>query len=267
LLGVRFGFAARAQRRRRVAKLAQRVSAGLVVLECRAPEARHIVSHLFSERNAYRFQHKRAAEDHPNADEGTLMGLHRRHLPASEHLRPRHRREGEHIHLLLQFPPTLMIADAIRDIKANSSGWMSGEIGSFAWQQGYGGFGVSKSNIAAVVQYIQNQEKHHKKMTFEEEFIALLKKHGIEYDPRMFSDDVPRLWSCATLLCNRGSVPRLRRSIPSLSVNPALTRWANFATRLRRWGGLVESIPPLRKRRTRVTVSVKSSCLNNYLIF
>jgi REP element-mobilizing transposase RayT len=67
----------------------------------------------------------------------------------------------DRIHLLLQFPPTLVIADAIRDIKSNSSGWMSSEIGRFAWQQGYGGFGVSKSNIAAVVRYIQNQEQHH----------------------------------------------------------------------------------------------------------
>jgi len=90
----------------------------------------------------------------------------------------------DHIHLLLQFPATIVIADAIRDIKANSSGWMSREIGRFAWQQGYSGFGVSKSNIAAVVRYIQNQERHHKRMTFEEEFIALLKKHGIEYDSR-----------------------------------------------------------------------------------
>jgi REP element-mobilizing transposase RayT len=90
----------------------------------------------------------------------------------------------DHIHMLLQFPATVMIADAIRDIKANSSGWMSREIGIFDWQQGYGGFGVSRSNIAAVVRYIQNQEQHHKKVTFEEEFIAMLKKAGIEYDPR-----------------------------------------------------------------------------------
>ena len=61
---------------------------------------------------------------------------------------------------------------------------MSGEIGKFAWQQGYGWFGVSKSNIAAVVRYTQNQERHHRRMTFEEEFVALLKKQGIEYDPR-----------------------------------------------------------------------------------
>ena len=90
----------------------------------------------------------------------------------------------DHIHLLLQFPATIAISEAIKTIKANSSGWMSDEIGKFAWQQGYGAFSVSKSNIAAVVRYIQNQEKHHKKMGFEEEFKALLEKHGIEFDPK-----------------------------------------------------------------------------------
>ncbi len=90
----------------------------------------------------------------------------------------------DHIHMLLQFPATLIIAEAIKTIKSNSSGWMSDEIGRFAWQKGYGGFGVSKSNIAAVMRYIQNQERHHRRMSFEEEFIALLKRHGIEYDPR-----------------------------------------------------------------------------------
>ena len=90
----------------------------------------------------------------------------------------------DHIHLLLQFPATIAVSEAIKKIKANSSGWMSDEIGAFAWQAGYGGFGVSKSNIAAVVRYIQNQEQHHRKMTFEQEFVALLEKHGIEYDSR-----------------------------------------------------------------------------------
>ena len=90
----------------------------------------------------------------------------------------------DHIHLLLQFPATVAIADSIKTIKASSSGWMSDEIGKFAWQQGYGSFGVSRSNIAAVVRYIKNQEQHHRKRTFEEEFIALLKKHGMEYDPK-----------------------------------------------------------------------------------
>ena len=90
----------------------------------------------------------------------------------------------DHIHLLLQFPATFAIADAIRTIKTNSSGWMADEIGSFAWQEGYGAFSVSKSNIPTVVRYIQNQERHHRKMSFEDEFIGLLEKHGIEYDPK-----------------------------------------------------------------------------------
>jgi putative transposase len=90
----------------------------------------------------------------------------------------------DHIHLLLQFPATIAISEAIKKIKANSSGWMSNEIGKFAWQAGYGAFSVSKSNILTVTRYIQNQERHHRKMSFEDEFIALLEKHGIEYDPR-----------------------------------------------------------------------------------
>lgn len=90
----------------------------------------------------------------------------------------------DHIHLLLQFPATIAVSEAIKKIKANSSGWMADEIGKFAWQEGYGAFSVSKSNIPAVVRYIQNQERHHRKMSFEDEFIAFLEKHGIEYDPR-----------------------------------------------------------------------------------
>ena len=90
----------------------------------------------------------------------------------------------DHIHLLLQFPATITVSEAIKKIKANSSGWLADEIGKFAWQAGYGGFGVSKSNIPSVVKYIQTQEQHHRKMTFEQEFVALLEKHGIEYDSR-----------------------------------------------------------------------------------
>ncbi len=90
----------------------------------------------------------------------------------------------DHIHLLLQFPATIAVAEAVKTIKSNSSGWMSDEIGEFAWQQGYGAFSVSKSNIAAVVRYIQNQEKHHRRMTFEDEFLTMLDRHGIEYDPK-----------------------------------------------------------------------------------
>ena len=90
----------------------------------------------------------------------------------------------DHAHLLLQIPPTMALADGVREIKTNSSSWMKEFVDDFAWQQGYSGFGVSKSNIPTVVRYIKNQERHHRKMTFEEEFRALLEKHGIEFDPK-----------------------------------------------------------------------------------
>jgi putative transposase len=90
----------------------------------------------------------------------------------------------DHIHLLIQIPPVLCLADAVMTIKSNSSKWAS-ELGKeFAWQQGYGAFGVSASNIPAVVRYIQKQGSYHKKVSFQQEFIAMLKKHGIPYDPR-----------------------------------------------------------------------------------
>jgi REP element-mobilizing transposase RayT len=90
----------------------------------------------------------------------------------------------DHVHLLLQLPPTLTLAQAISLIKANSSRWIGEHGMRFAWQEGYGGFGVSKSNRGVVEKYIANQEKHHKRMTFEREFLGLLKKHEIEFDPK-----------------------------------------------------------------------------------
>ena len=88
------------------------------------------------------------------------------------------------MHFLLQIPPTLAVANAVLAIKSNSSRWASEEGLKFAWQQGYGAFSVSNSNVPAVVRYIQNQEAHHKRMSFDAEFVAFLKKHGIEFDPK-----------------------------------------------------------------------------------
>jgi len=90
----------------------------------------------------------------------------------------------DHVHLLIQLPATLALAKAVQLLKGSSSKW-EGEHGrEFSWQEGYGAFSVSKSNMNAVVKYIANQETHHRKITFEDEFIALLEKHGIEYDPK-----------------------------------------------------------------------------------
>lgn len=72
----------------------------------------------------------------------------------------------DHIHLLLQIPPMLSLAKAVNVIKANSSRWMTDLGKEFGWQQGYGAFSVSASNISKVVRYIQNQGSYHKKINF-----------------------------------------------------------------------------------------------------
>jgi hypothetical protein len=88
---------------------------------------------------------------------------------------------------LLSLPPTVALADVMRTQKANSSKWMHEQWPrreAFAWQAGYGAFSVSQSNLEAVRTYIANQEEHHKRVTFQEEFLAFLKRHGIAYDER-----------------------------------------------------------------------------------
>ncbi|HMD98346.1 MAG TPA: IS200/IS605 family transposase [Terriglobia bacterium] len=93
---------------------------------------------------------------------------------------------ADHVHLLVNLPPTLAIADALRVVKANSSKWVHETKGrsKFAWQAGYGAFSVSQSNAASVIKYIAGQEEHHRGFTFQEELLTLLKKHGIPYDER-----------------------------------------------------------------------------------
>jgi len=90
----------------------------------------------------------------------------------------------DHIHILIQVPPSLAVAKAVLAIKSNSSRWANEKGYKFAWQQGYGAFSVSSSNVPAVIRYIQNQPTHHKKMSFDVEFLALPKKHGIQFDPK-----------------------------------------------------------------------------------
>jgi putative transposase len=89
---------------------------------------------------------------------------------------------SNHVHLLLGLPTTMTVAGAVQKLKANSSRWL-GEHGiSFQWQDGYGAFSVSPSLLGTVQKYIRNQEEHHRKRSFEEEFRALLEKSGVAYD-------------------------------------------------------------------------------------
>jgi REP element-mobilizing transposase RayT len=92
-----------------------------------------------------------------------------------------------HIHFLASLPGDKSIADTMRILKTNSSRWVhekNEKYNNFAWQTGYGAFSVSHSNLDSVYQYIKTQVEHHRTVTFEEEFLAFLKKHHIEYDER-----------------------------------------------------------------------------------
>jgi len=93
----------------------------------------------------------------------------------------------DHVHVLLSLPSTISVSKAIQLIKGGSSKWVHETFagqGSFAWQEGYGAFSVSISHLEDTVAYITGQEEHHRKRTFEEEFVAFLKKHKIDYDPQ-----------------------------------------------------------------------------------
>ena len=93
----------------------------------------------------------------------------------------------DHVHLLVKLPATAAVAATLCAIKANSSGWVHKEWpthAGFAWQTGYAAFSVSQSQVPSVQRYIERQAEHHRTRTFQEEFVQLLNKHGIEYDER-----------------------------------------------------------------------------------
>jgi len=94
----------------------------------------------------------------------------------------------DHVHMLIELPPAVSAADAVRTIKANSSRWVregADMRSKFAWQSGYAAFSVSRSNCDAVAKYIREQEDHHRKVGFKEEFLSFLKKHRVDYDERV----------------------------------------------------------------------------------
>jgi REP element-mobilizing transposase RayT len=97
----------------------------------------------------------------------------------------------DHIHLRLALKPTHAPSELVKKIKANTSRWIHGtypDLASFAWQGGFGAYSVSESATQGVIEYIQNQEQHHRRMPFAEEVRLFLEKHGIPYDPDHYLD-------------------------------------------------------------------------------
>ena len=94
---------------------------------------------------------------------------------------------ADHVHLLALLPAKLGVSELVGKVKSNSSGWVHREFpdkGLFAWQTGFAAFTVSHSQKPSVLDYIRDQEEHHWKLSFKEEFVAFLRKHEIEYDER-----------------------------------------------------------------------------------
>lgn len=97
----------------------------------------------------------------------------------------------DHIHLLFELGRTVSISSVVEDVKKHSSRWLKphdAELAEFAWQAGYGAFSVSASEVHSAVRYIADQREHHRRRTFQEEFLAILKEHSVEYDERYLWD-------------------------------------------------------------------------------
>jgi REP element-mobilizing transposase RayT len=93
----------------------------------------------------------------------------------------------DHLHLLVGLRPDASLSELVRDTKANSSRFINDKhwvAGQFSWQEGFGAFSYSRSQLSTVIRFIDNQQKHHAKQSFRDEYTALLEKFGVEYDSR-----------------------------------------------------------------------------------
>jgi REP element-mobilizing transposase RayT len=96
-----------------------------------------------------------------------------------------------HVHTLVSLGKTSALSDLVREVKKGSSSWLKREGAAsraFGWQDGYGGFSVGRSDLPAVRRYIAAQKEHHRRVSYEEEFVSLLDEHGIAYDARHLWD-------------------------------------------------------------------------------
>jgi putative transposase len=93
----------------------------------------------------------------------------------------------DHIHILLGLKPDIALSDLVRDIKSNSTQFVNEKRlarGHFMWQEGFGAFSYSHSQLDNVIRYIQNQEKHHKRSSFKDEYLKYLKRYEIDFDEK-----------------------------------------------------------------------------------
>ena len=91
----------------------------------------------------------------------------------------------DHVHILLSLAAAMPLAKAVQLLKGSSSRWMNeNQAKGFAWQEGYGAFTLGVSQKSRTIDYIKRQAEHHRKRSFEEGFVAFLKKHSIDYDPK-----------------------------------------------------------------------------------
>lgn len=94
---------------------------------------------------------------------------------------------ADHVHILASIAAKHSLSGLMRELKADSTGWVHKNFKdqkAFAWQIGYGAFSVSQSNVVQLEKYIANQEEHHKRVSFQEEFVSFLKKHELPFDER-----------------------------------------------------------------------------------
>lgn len=94
---------------------------------------------------------------------------------------------NDHVHVLVAIPPTVPVSKAVQMLKGASSRWIHqtfSDMASFSWQDGYGAFSVGLSQIADTVRYIEGQREHHRGKTFQEEYVAFLRRHEIVFDER-----------------------------------------------------------------------------------
>jgi putative transposase len=95
---------------------------------------------------------------------------------------------ADHVHILVSLPATLSVAKAIQLLKGNSSKWIHEtfpQLKLFGWQEGYGAFSIGVSGVEATASYIHDQERHHRRRTFREELVNMLRAHGMDFDERM----------------------------------------------------------------------------------